>query len=84
MLRMLVIFKKNAIIFSENKEIVMVRLIILILIIAVGVWGYQKIDPSTFTKENVEEAIKKEKTINTVQQQREKRRQEAEDVMNKF
>lgn len=62
----------------------MVRLIILILVIALGVWCYQTIAPESFTKENMENAIKKEKTINTVQTQRAKRYQEAEEVMNKY
>ena len=62
----------------------MVRLLILIICIAIGVWGYQSFAPEFFSKENMEEAIKKEKTINTVQREREKRQKEAEEIMNNF
>ena len=62
----------------------MIRLVILILFVALGVWCFQSFAPETFTKENMENTIKKEKTINAVQTQRAKRFQEAEDVMNKY
>ena len=62
----------------------MVRLVILILFIALCSWAYHSFAPENFTKEGIEAAIKKEKTINAVQQGREKRYQEAEDVMNKY
>jgi len=84
MLTDLVIFKKNVIIIFEKEEKLMVRLIILILVVAIGSWAYHSFAPESFTKESMEEAIKKEKTINTVQQSREKRFKEAEDVMNSY
>ena len=62
----------------------MLRFILLVLIIAIGVWGYQTINPKDFTKENIQESFKKEKTINTVEKTREKRRLEAEKVMDQF
>ncbi len=62
----------------------MVRFIILVLLIAIGVWGWQNFNPEQFTKENIEAKMKKEKTINAVQQGREQRRLEAEKVMDQF
>jgi hypothetical protein len=62
----------------------MVRLACLFLIILIGTGLWHWIDPAQFTKENMEEAIKKEKTINTVQREREKRRLEADKIMDQF
>lgn len=62
----------------------MVRLILLILIVALGCWGWQNFNPEDFTKENIEAKMKEEKTINAVQQGREKRRLEAEKIMDQF
>ena len=62
----------------------MVKLIFLIIFILTFSWGYQNINIEDFTKENITEQIKKEKTINTVQKTREKRYQEAERAMNAF
>ena len=62
----------------------MVRFVILVLIIAVGCWGWQNFKPESFTKENIEAKMKEEKTINTVQKTREKRRLEAEKIMDQF
>lgn len=64
------------------EEIIMaVRLVLLILIILTGAWCYENINIEDFTKENITEQIKKEKTINAVQQGRERRYQEAERAM---
>lgn len=62
----------------------MLKFVLLVLVIALGVWGYQNFNPQDFTKENVEAKIKQEKTINAVQQGRENRRLEAEKVMDQF
>ena len=62
----------------------LVRFVILVLVVAIGCWGYQVFNPNAFTKENMTEQIKKEKTINTVQRGREQRRLEAEKVMDQF
>lgn len=62
----------------------MVRFILLILIVAVGCWGWQNFTPEPFKKENIEATMQKEKTINAVQQGRENRRLEAEKVMEQF
>ncbi len=62
----------------------MVRFVILVLIIAVGCWGWQNFKPESFTKESIEAKMKEEKTINTVQTVREKRRLEAEKIMDQF
>ncbi len=62
----------------------MVRLIGLILIIAFGAYMWNNFKPESFSKENIEATIKKEKTVNTVQKTREKRRLEAEKVMEQF
>lgn len=61
-----------------------VKLIFLIVFILSFSWCYQNINIEDFTKENITEQIKKEKTINTVHQTREKRYQEAERAMNAF
>lgn len=61
-----------------------VRLIILILIVLTFSWCYQNIDINDFTKENITTQIQKEKTINAVQQGRQKRYQEAERAMQGF
>ncbi len=62
----------------------MVRLVILILIVAIGCWTWENFKPEQFTKENIEAKMKQEKTINTVQTVREKRRLEAEKIMDQF
>ncbi len=62
----------------------MIRLVILILFVALGVWAFQAFAPEQFTKENMENTIKKEKTINAVQTQRAHRYKEAEEVMNSY
>ena len=49
----------------------MVRFVILVLIIAIGCWGWQNFKPEAFTKESIEAKMKEEKTINTVQTTRE-------------
>lgn len=61
-----------------------IRFVCMILVIAIGVWGWQTFKPEDFTKDNIEATIKKEKTINTVQRGREQRRLEAEKVMDQF
>ena len=60
----------------------MVRFLLLIICVAIGVWTYQSFAPESLTKDNIEATIKKEKTINAVQQAREKRYKEAEEAMN--
>lgn len=62
----------------------MVRFVLLVLIIAIGVWGYNCINPQDFSQDKLQESFKKEKTINAVQKNREKRRLEAEKVMDQF
>ncbi len=62
----------------------MIRLILLILIVALGCWGWQNFKPEAFTKENIEAKVKQEKTINAVQKGREFHRLEAEKVMDQF
>ncbi len=62
----------------------MLKFIILVLLIAIGVWGWQNFNPANFTKENIESKIKQEKKINAVHQGLEKRRLEAEKVMDQF
>lgn len=62
----------------------MVRLVILILIVAIGCWGWENFKPEDFSKESIEAKIKQEKTINTVEKTREKRRMEAEKIMDQF
>ena len=60
------------------------RFIGLILVVFIGVWAVHTIKPDAFTKENMEETIKKEKTINAVQAGREKRREEAQKIMDQY
>jgi len=60
------------------------RFIGLILLVFVGVWIFHTISPESFTKENMEATIKKEKTINAVQQGRERRREEAQRIMEQY
>lgn len=62
----------------------LVRFVILVVLIVLGVYVWQNFNPADFSKENIETQIKKEKTINAVQQGREKQRQEAQDAINKF
>lgn len=62
----------------------MVRFIGLILIVFLSVAAWHSFKPESFTKENIEETIKKEKTVNAVQKGREQRRLEAEKVMEQF
>lgn len=62
----------------------MVKFIILVAFIALGVWGWQNFNPENFTKESIETKIQQEKTVNTVQKVREKRRLEAEKIMDQF
>lgn len=67
--------------YKHKENFMAVRLIFLILIVMLFSWGYQNLKPDDFTKENITEQIKKEKTINAVQTAREKRYQEAERAM---
>lgn len=62
----------------------LIRFILLVLIIAGGIAVYDTFNPHDMTKESMQEAFKKEKTINTVQKTREKRRLEAEKIMDQF
>lgn len=57
------------------------KLVFLVLLIAGFSWCYNNLSIEDFTKENITEQIKKEKTINAVQKAREKRYQEAERAM---
>lgn len=58
-----------------------VKLIFLIILVLVGCWCYQNFSPEDFTKDNITQQIKKEKTINAVQSARQKRYEEAERAM---
>jgi Tfp pilus assembly protein PilO len=60
------------------------RMLFLILIIASIVGLYHTFNLDDFTKENMEATIKKEKTIQAVQQGRERRRYEEQRVMDQF
>ncbi len=60
------------------------KLIFLVILIATFSWCYNNINIEDFTKENITEQIKKEKTINAVQAGRAKRYQEAQDVLDKI
>lgn len=60
------------------------KIVFLILLIAGYSWCYNNINIEDFTKENITEQIKKEKTINTVQKAREKRYQETQNVLDKI
>ncbi len=57
------------------------KIVFLIILIFTYSWCYNNINIEDFTKENITEQIKKEKTINTVQKTREKRNQEVQRVM---
>lgn len=61
-----------------------VRFILLVLLIAGGVAIFEYFNPQDLTTESLQESFKKEKTINTVQKVREKRRLEAEKIMDQF
>ena len=61
-----------------------IRFIGLVLIVLIGVWAVHTIHPEAFTKENMEATNKKEKTINAVQAGREKRREEAQRIMDQY
>lgn len=60
------------------------KIVFLVILIFTFSWCYNNIDIKDFTKENITEQIKKEKTINTVQNAREKRYQEAERAMQNY
>lgn len=60
------------------------RFIGLVLIVFIGVWIAHTVSPESFTKENMEATIRKEKTINAVQQGRERRREEARRIMEQY
>jgi hypothetical protein len=62
----------------------MFRFIFLVLLVFITVWGINVYNPQAFTKDNMEATIKKEKTINAVQRAREKRRLEAEKIMEQY
>ena len=57
------------------------KIIFLVVLIFSFSWCYNNINIEDFTKENITEQIKKEKTINTVQKTLEKRYQEAQKVL---
>lgn len=57
------------------------KIVFLIILIFTYSWCYTNINIEDFTKENITEQIKKEKTINTVQKTREKRNQEVQKIM---
>lgn len=61
-----------------------IRFVLLVLVIGFGVWCFNTFAPEDFTKENMEATIKKEKTIQAVQQGRERRRYEEQRVMDQF
>lgn len=60
------------------------KIVFLIILIFTFSWCYNNINIEDFTKENITEQIKKEKTINTVQKARENRYQEAERAMQNY
>lgn len=60
------------------------RFIIMVILIALGVYLWQNFNPADFSKENIEAKIKKEKTINTVQKAREKQREAEQRAIDKF
>ena len=60
------------------------KIVTLIILIFTFSWCYNNINIEDFTKENITEQIKKEKTINTVQKAREKHYQEAERAMQNY
>lgn len=59
----------------------MVRLIFLVIIVFIYSLSYQFVNEHTITKENITQEIQKEKTINAVQQVRQKRYEAAERAM---
>lgn len=59
----------------------MVRLIFLVIIVFIYSLSYQFVNEHTITKENITQEIQKEKTINAVQQARQKRDEAAERAM---
>lgn len=60
------------------------RFIILVLLIACGVYVWQNFDLANFSKENIEAKLKQDKTIQTVQQTREKQREAEQKAIDKF
>lgn len=58
------------------------KIVFLVIIIFSYSWCYNNINIENFTKENITEQIKKEKTINTVQKAREKRNENVQRIMN--
>uniref|UniRef100_UPI00402A49B6 hypothetical protein n=1 Tax=Candidatus Scatousia sp. TaxID=3085663 RepID=UPI00402A49B6 len=58
------------------------KIVFLVIIIFAYSWCYNNINIADFTKENITEQIKKEKTINTVQKAREKRNENVQRIMN--
>lgn len=61
-----------------------VKLVLLLVIVFTFSWCYENVNIEDFTKENITEQIKKEKTINTVQRTREKRYEEAQRVLDRI
>lgn len=59
----------------------MVRLIFLVIIVFIYSLSYQFVNEHTITKENITQEIQKEKTINAVQQARQKCYEAAERAM---
>ena len=59
----------------------MVRLIFLVIIVFIYSLSYQFVNEHTITKESITQEIQKEKTINDVQQARQKRYEAAERAM---
>ena len=59
----------------------MVRLIFLVIFVFIYSLSYQFFSEHTFNKDTITEEIKKEKTINAVQQARQRRYEEAERAM---
>ncbi len=57
------------------------KIVLLVILIFTFSWCYNNLSIEDFTKENITEQIKKEKTINTVQKTREKRYQETQKVL---
>ena len=57
------------------------KIVFLLILILSYSWCYNNINIEDFTKENITEQIKKEKTINTVQKTREKRYNEVQKIM---
>ncbi|HIS37088.1 TPA: hypothetical protein IAC10_10750 [Candidatus Scatousia excrementigallinarum] len=57
------------------------KIVFLVILIFSYSWCYNNLSIEDFTKENITEQIKKEKTINTVQKTRQKRNQEVQRIM---